>query len=344
MHTEKITLTDKQTNRQTDRIEWIDIAKGIAILCIIAGHMGINAVNRIVFTFHVPIFFLISGYFLSFLSDFKSYFKKCVKRLVLPYLFTSFLLIIAKGCIDIVKGRMESVLSDIGTVFVQALYGSGSNDNKTFGNIQQIGAIWFLLALLWALLLVKLVINKRYGFLIVTAVAIVSYISSRYFWLPWDIQAGGTAAVFVYLGAYYKKKNCKFDIKWWLVIIGSIALVLEYISDVNVSIVRNYYKYTIVSIIGALLISYVVLCISKGMESIVFVKKLLCFFGKNSIIVLCFHLVELNNVPWHIIHTLLSGVPLWIRCFVIFAGKIIFVSSCTAIVLKVNGLRKIFSR
>lgn len=65
---------------------------------------------------------------------------------------------------------------------------------------------------------------------------------------------------------------------------------------------------------------------------------------KNSIIVLCFHLVELNNVPWHIIHTLLSGVPLWIRCFVIFAGKIIFVSSCTAIVLKVNGLRKIFSR
>lgn len=47
------------------RIEEFDIAKGISILCVILGHLGIYNVNRIVFTFHMPIFFLINGYFIS---------------------------------------------------------------------------------------------------------------------------------------------------------------------------------------------------------------------------------------------------------------------------------------
>lgn len=46
------------------RIVSIDIARGIAILCIILGHLGIRQINRIVFTFHVPIFFFITGYFI----------------------------------------------------------------------------------------------------------------------------------------------------------------------------------------------------------------------------------------------------------------------------------------
>lgn len=35
------------------------------MLCIIAGHFGIVSAERFVFTFHVPLFFLLSGYFLS---------------------------------------------------------------------------------------------------------------------------------------------------------------------------------------------------------------------------------------------------------------------------------------
>lgn len=52
------------------RICYIDIAKGFAMLCIIAGHFGITSANRFVYTFHVPLFFLLSGYFLSTKTDF----------------------------------------------------------------------------------------------------------------------------------------------------------------------------------------------------------------------------------------------------------------------------------
>lgn len=49
----------------TDRIEWLDTAKGIAMLCIIAGHMDISIVNRTAYTFHVPIFLKLVGIFLG---------------------------------------------------------------------------------------------------------------------------------------------------------------------------------------------------------------------------------------------------------------------------------------
>jgi fucose 4-O-acetylase-like acetyltransferase len=37
-------------------IEWIDIAKGIAILCVIAGHLGDININHIVYGFHLTVF------------------------------------------------------------------------------------------------------------------------------------------------------------------------------------------------------------------------------------------------------------------------------------------------
>ncbi len=47
------------------RVQFLDIARGIAIICIILGHLNNSLINRVVFTFHVPIFFFITGYFMS---------------------------------------------------------------------------------------------------------------------------------------------------------------------------------------------------------------------------------------------------------------------------------------
>ena len=46
------------------RIEWLDIAKGIGILLVILGHcLNINQRSfHLIFTFHMPLFFLLSGY------------------------------------------------------------------------------------------------------------------------------------------------------------------------------------------------------------------------------------------------------------------------------------------
>lgn len=75
-------------NPQKKRICYIDIAKGFAMLCIIAGHFGIASANRFVYTFHVPLFFLLSGYFLSTKTDFLPSMKQKARQLLVPYYIT----------------------------------------------------------------------------------------------------------------------------------------------------------------------------------------------------------------------------------------------------------------
>ena len=57
-----------QTQNQK-RIDWLDIAKGIAILCIIIGHsFGKNRIGVFIFSFHMPLFFILSGYTMLFMD------------------------------------------------------------------------------------------------------------------------------------------------------------------------------------------------------------------------------------------------------------------------------------
>lgn len=50
--------------KKKKRLGYMDIARGITMLCIIMGHFGIVTVNRFVYSFHVPFFFLLKRIFL----------------------------------------------------------------------------------------------------------------------------------------------------------------------------------------------------------------------------------------------------------------------------------------
>lgn len=44
------------------RIDWIDVAKGVGIFLMVMGHTSMpDAVNRWIYSFHMPLFFLLSG-------------------------------------------------------------------------------------------------------------------------------------------------------------------------------------------------------------------------------------------------------------------------------------------
>ena len=79
---------------KSTRLQYIDIAKGIAMICIILGHLGNASINRIVFTFHVPIFFFITGYFTNKKRDLNGFIKNKAKTLLVPYIITSKVIII----------------------------------------------------------------------------------------------------------------------------------------------------------------------------------------------------------------------------------------------------------
>ena len=76
------------------RVRYIDVAKGIAIICIILGHLGNSEINRVVFTFHVPIFYFITGYFVSRKRSLKEFIANSARTLLAPYYITCFVMTI----------------------------------------------------------------------------------------------------------------------------------------------------------------------------------------------------------------------------------------------------------
>ncbi|MGL5354984.1 MAG: acyltransferase family protein [Cetobacterium sp.] len=79
-----------------DRIEYIDTLKGILIVLVVIGHTGINpSIQKWIYSFHMPLFFIISGFFYKFDSNIVSY--KRVKRLLLPFLIYTLMAVIFPG-------------------------------------------------------------------------------------------------------------------------------------------------------------------------------------------------------------------------------------------------------
>ena len=57
----------------------IDIARGLAIISIILGHLSTYFIDKVVYTYNVPIFIIISGYFAK-----KQDIKTCVAKKHVP--------------------------------------------------------------------------------------------------------------------------------------------------------------------------------------------------------------------------------------------------------------------
>jgi len=105
------------------RIEYIDIARGIGILLVVLGHNDFGYISpfgyKLIYSFHMPLFFFLSGYFFNPALSFVSFFKKRFNALLKPYLFTIFLIYFVSVSFDNMSFKIA--LQRI----VKALYGAG---------------------------------------------------------------------------------------------------------------------------------------------------------------------------------------------------------------------------
>ena len=285
-----------------NRMVCLDIAKGIAIISIIIGHLGIDSINKVVYTYHIPVFLLISGYFINDKKSLRDFAISRTKSLMIPYLTTCVGIII----LGTIKGFL---LGDPKAEFIRwlmaSMYGSGG-DYQTPFTIHQIGAIWYLPATLLSSVLLRWSLNYRYTIrtVIIFGAFIVGYLSSKYFfWFPMSIQAGACCTLYMYIGWIYKEHRiCECDNRIRSVaIIALIILWIEFISQFQgFWLVRNYFGRGIIDIIGSLCASRVVIFLSSIIEKkTYYLRNGLSYLGRYSLLILCVHIIELNLFPWH---------------------------------------------
>lgn len=335
----------------TRRLQYVDIARGIAMICIVLGHLDNQNINRVVFTFHVPLFFFITGYFINAKLSVQDFIKSKVRTLIIPYVCTCCIIIF----LGTAKGFLTEGLYGAGQSFVSwlyaSLYGAGDSYTEPF-YIKGIGAIWFLLATFWGSIFLRMTLNmskiKRLSSII--ALFCVGYITHFLVWAPFSIQAGCCAVFFMYIGYQVRQLQdlFRFMSNETRIGIGIFALLvwISFIKDfqsfwlVHCDIGRG-----IIDIFGCICACYIVLLISKWIEKYCdILKHSLSFLGKYSVFMLCVHIIELDLFPWtKVIQKIMDiGIPVEFELYILIILKFMFILPCTILCARVSFVKKIF--
>lgn len=101
------------------RIDWIDIVKAFAIICVIWGHVvdSDTKIKTLLYAFHMPLFFMLSGMVTQEKSSYKremwkKFVQKKIDTLILPYLLWAFIYasLTVENIIYILWGTRETLL------------------------------------------------------------------------------------------------------------------------------------------------------------------------------------------------------------------------------------------
>lgn len=323
------------------RIEYIDIARGIGILLVVMGHNDFAVVSpfgyKLIYSFHMPLFFFLSGYFLNITSGFWSFFRKRFNSLLKPYFFTIFLIYFVS--ISFGKMGFQTAITRI----TKALYGAGYYLDWV--------QLWFL---------PHLFVVSLYAFLFY---AILSKVESR--WVRWLLLflTLGLASLFLQtfypfsfsiLGKDYKFFGLPFSLDLVLLsgfffILGSetrhitsedlfgnplflfltgavLALLNAFFAariDFNTRVYESFVVNTIESVTGILFI----LALSRQIElRLPSLASLFKYFGKISLIILLFH-VPIQDFWAQKILTVTGNPPLsiWLAFFMgVFGSALLY--------------------
>ena len=280
------------------REKWIDNAKGIAMLLIILGHVaGGSPYVHWVYGVHLVVFFLLSGFLFRKRHVTREYLNKRFLRLMVPYFYTCAAILITDVLAAWGTPTVETT-DVISRDLLRSFFASGAI--TSFGRIDlgtRIGAIWFLPAMFFAMLFFQIVLNScgdRHDLagLYTATIAVFGYVSARFIWFPFSIQAGMMGSFFLWIGYTVRRYELLSKTRWYYypsaLIVLLIAIVWGYC---DIPFVSAYAIDIVVSLFagfsGCLLI-YLIAIHYRG--------NILSYIGKISLTVLCTHLYALETL------------------------------------------------
>lgn len=314
------------------RLEFIDIAKAFAMLLVIIGHsIHEGLILNCIYSFHMPLFFFVSGYFFRKRS-FVSLFQRNMSHLFLPYVITALIRLTA----NLMVGLLGHGWTEFFDCAFATLYCCGKRVEYGSFYIPSCGAIWFLPALSFATIVVNWALLTSYPTAVVLVVSFFSWLSAQYFILPFGVQAGGFASLFVYAGMQERTRLLflkRMDESKGLSALLAAGWITCALRGGLFEMVSLQAPILPVNILGAFCGTYTVLNLCEHLSAMNFaICSWLGRFGQNTLIVLCTHLLEMKIFPWRHIPGLLGDHASSFPSFVAIVSIRILIA-CSAIVL-----------
>lgn len=268
------------------RIPELDIMKGVGILLVICMHTNTipfdSLTKRLIYAFHLPLFFFVSGYFFKEKPIVKNLLHDAT-RLIIPFLVTLIICAIINGFVIIPeKGFSEFLLVTL----------------KMFAGVD-VGAVWFLLALYICKNSYNIVCNNSVSNLIVAliiAILVIGYtfLSYKHIILgtfPICIFPGIAAIPFYYVGVIYKNNVIPKFLTYILVLWYFVWSIYTQHTMVIAGGKYNIYVLDLLAGVGG---TFLVLMICKIIVGILLLNKALSYIGRISLLILCVHSIQLS--------------------------------------------------
>lgn len=316
---------------RTNRIEYIDSIKGLAILLMIFGHMEFHNLNWFIYSFHMPLFFILSGFFFNVEKPI----APRVKKLGIPYLFTAIAIIafeILAQCVNYFESNNEVFLRKFEISIASAILGCGKT--VCLGNYQipPIGPLWFLMALalgyyiLWILHKVENLFKLKHLAIIGCVVLAVmgwgiSVIRGQ---VPFSVNQAFIVPLFLVFGGKIKRMITRQSINWYVIIAAMTLWGIELYFQRNIqymSMTQMSSIYFPIYILGAISCSYIIIALFKIINT-KFRLSFLSTLGTATLLILCIHSIDLVCIEPYL-KTLLAEDSNGIKLSIIVIYKLV---------------------
>lgn len=294
------------------RLSWIDIAKGIAIILVVVGHFiqsygkDLDFLLRLIYSFHMPVFFVISGLTFNWNSKALIFIKKKVKALLFPYILFVIITFVYNVIAALLKGQLSEELEILNKSIFQTVF---VTSDSYFINL------WFLpclfLALVFLYIIFHCIKNDIMRGIVCGIIAIASIRIHRmcvgYFPMCCDIS--GVALLWIYFGyIIHKFKIYKRLEKLYSILFPALILIfLNYLSSILYPDVTDSYR--------QLLFSNVIISLITGISGTVLIfsvsitikrNKWIEYIGRNSNLIYGVHFLLLG-----VLGKILSKLPIF---------------------------------
>lgn len=266
----------------------IDIAKAITIMLMVIGHC--DSLNHyffdFIFSFHMPLFFIFSGYFFRYKTS-KNLFRSDLKKLVWPYLYTT----IICGMLAFVLTSQQAGLNRLLGAFVGC---QGSSVAYYKYSKLQAGPIWFLMALFWCRQYFNIIYKhcSKWYLPICFVLSLVFWIFSRNIInIPLCIGTGFTGLMFYAIGLFLRDwgldnfKNWQY---WGMLAVWILAIIFGYLNMAQYTY-HHFYLCIPGAICGTILV-YKAASFIKGKFA-----NCLVFIGQHTLEILCSHTIAFTT-------------------------------------------------
>lgn len=290
------------------RLNYFDIAKGIGIILVVLGHLEFISMplRYWIVSFHMPMFFLISGMLMQMIGeeqrDMKLLLSRKWKRMMVPYLWFSVLYFI----IELIYFGLTG-LDDWNTIWMNVWQSVC---------LHGVSVLWFLPAIFFGEIMF-LFIRKHLSHLwtIITVLALTAIMYGLNWLLDWYNMIYGANTYFIMLHYFLVMIiRCFFSMTFIAIgyyiflllknkkrfsvvelILGIVFLIANIMLsqknggvDLHFLVFNNIFLYFLIAVLG----SMAVILISKSMEPISnwIPCRILRYYGVNSLIVMATHI------------------------------------------------------